>query len=210
MATKQEDATFANCTPFYTSQYFPEKLINTIAHLPGGTAPGPDGVYYEMLKAEPDSIAKVLQALWSACGILALKPKSWNEGTLIPLYKKGDPSLPAKYRPISLLSAVRKVSERTIANAVQTVFIPSSMQLGYQRKLGTEMAIVQAIATIKGGNAWAAVVDLKAAYDSVPRDKLFHMCAKKFPPNMVAKITNLVQPLTVKTSGEPLQTIRKK
>ena len=45
MATKQEDATFANCRLFHTSPDFPEKLINTIAHLPGGTAPGPDGVY---------------------------------------------------------------------------------------------------------------------------------------------------------------------
>ena len=160
-----------------------------------------------MLKAEPDSIAKLLQALWSACGSLAFTPKSWNEGTLFPLYKKGDPSLPANYRPICLLSAVRKVIERTIANAVQTVFIPSSMQLGFQRKLGTEMEIVQTIATIKRGNTWAAVLDLKAAYDSVPRDKLIHMCAKNLPSNMVAMITHLVQPLTVKTSCDPLQTI---
>ena len=75
MATKQEDATFANCRLFHTGQDFPEKLINTIAHLPGGTAPGPNGVYYEMLKAEPDSFAKVLQASWSACGSLAFTPK---------------------------------------------------------------------------------------------------------------------------------------
>ena len=76
MATKQEDETFANCKIFHTSHDFPEKLINTIAHLPGGTAPGLDGVYYEMLKAEPDSIVKVLQASWSACGSLAFTPKS--------------------------------------------------------------------------------------------------------------------------------------
>ena len=160
-----------------------------------------------MLKAEPESIAKVLQALWSACGSLAFTPKSWNEGTLIPLCKKGEPLQPANYRPICLISAVRKVIERTIANAVQTVFIPRSMQLGFQRKLGTEMAIVQTIATMMGGNTWAAVLDLKAAYDSVPQDKLIHMCDKKLPPNMVAMITHLVQPLTVKTSGDPLQTI---
>ena len=59
------------------------------------------------------------------------------------------------------------------------------------------MAIVQTIATMKGGNTWAAVLDLKAAYDSVPRDKLIHMCDKKLPPNMVAMITHLLQPLTV-------------
>ena len=102
---------------------------------------------------------------------------------------------------------MRKVIERTIASAVQTVFVPSSMQLGFQRKLGTEMEIVQTIATMKRGNTWAAELDLKAAYDSVPRDKLIHMCAKKLLPNMVAMITHLVQPLTVKTSGDPLQTI---
>ena len=102
---------------------------------------------------------------------------------------------------------MRKVIERTIANAVQTVFIPSSMQLGFQRKLGTEMAIVQTIATMKRGNTGTAVLVLKAAYDSVPRDKLIHLCAKKLPPNTVAMITHLVQPLTVKTSSDPLQTI---
>ena len=130
-----------------------------------------------MLKAEFESIAKVLQAFCSACGSLAFRPKSWNEGTLIPLYKKGDPSLPASYRPICLLLAVKKVVERTIASAVQTVFIHTRMQLGFYRKMETEMAIVQTIATMKGGNTWAAVLDLKTAYDYVPQCKVIHMCS---------------------------------
>ena len=81
------------------------------------------------------------------------------------------------------------------------------MQLVFQRKMGTEMATVQTIATMRGENTSAAVLDLKAAYDSVARDELIHMCAQKLSPNMVAMRTHLLQPLTVKTSSDPLQTI---
>ena len=202
-----ETRTFANGELFHTSQDFAGNLTIAIAHFPGGIAPNPGGVYYEMLKSEPEPIANVLQALWFAWGSLAFTPESWNEGTLISLYKKGDPLLQAKYMPICLLSAVRKVIARTIASAVQTAFIPINMQLGFQRKIGTATASVQTIATIKGGNILAALLDLKAADDSIPRDMLIRMCLQKLPPNMVAMITHILQPLPVKTSGAPLQTI---
>ena len=36
-------------------------------------------------------------------------PKAWSVGTIIPLFKKGDPTLPGNYRGITLLSCVGKL-----------------------------------------------------------------------------------------------------
>lgn len=47
-------------------------------------------------------------------GRLAVFPNCWSEATQSPLYKKEDQSNPENYRPVSVLSHVRKTIDATI------------------------------------------------------------------------------------------------
>ena len=173
---------------FTVDENFQEKIEGTISRLPNGTAAGNDGVYYEMLKAASKETSSCLTALWSACGRTAPTPMDWRTG-LVPIYKKGDSEIPSNYRPICLLSSLRKVIERALDKKMQAHYAPNVIQMGFQAKLGTEMAIAQTVRAMKGGQKWTAVLDLKSAYDTVRRDLLFERCAKVLPHHITAMIS---------------------
>ena len=185
---------------------FQENIEGTISRLPNGTAAGGDGIYYEMLKAASKETSSCLTALWSACGRMAHTPMDWRTGLLVPIYKKGDPEIPSNYRPICLLSSLRKVIERTLDKEMYAHYVPNVMQMGFQAKLATEMAMAQTIQAMKGGQKWTAVLDLKSAYDTVCRDLLFERCANVLPDHITGVISHTLQTLTVTTVGDDTKT----
>ena len=131
----------------------------------------------------------------------------WRTGLLVPIHKKDDPEIPSNYRPICLLSSLRKVLERTLDVEMQAHYAPNVMQMGFQAKLGTEMAIAQkTVQAMKGGKKWTAVLDLKSAYDTVRRDLLFERCAKVLPDRITAMISHTLQTSTVTTVGDDTKT----
>ena len=122
------------------------------------------------------------------------------------IHKKGDPGIPSNHRPICLLSSLRKVIEQTLDKEMQAHYVPNVMQMGFQAKLGTEMAIAQTVQALKGGQKWTAVLDLKSAYDTVRRDLLFERCAKVLPDHITAMISHTLQTFTVTTVGDDTKT----
>jgi hypothetical protein len=64
---------------------------------------------------------------------------------IIPIHKKGDKSLLANYRPISLLTSFSKIVERVMYNRLvshltkRTILSPN--QYGFQEKLSTDNAV---------------------------------------------------------------------
>ena len=103
--------------------------------------------------------------------------------------------------PIFLLSSHRKVIERTLKKDTQAHYVSNVMQMGFQAKLGTEMAIAQTVQAMMGGQKWTAVLDLKSAYNTVRRDLLFERCAKVLPDHITAVISHTLQTLTVTPVG---------
>ena len=173
VCTKPGKVTMVAPKHFTVDENFQKNIEGTISRLPNGTAAGSDGIYYEMLKAATKETSSCLTALWLACGRTAHTPMGWRNGLLVPIYKKGDPDIPSNYRPICLRSSLRKVIERTLDAEMQAHYVPNVMQMGFQAKLGTEMAIAQTVQALKGGQKWTAVLDLKSAYDTVRRDLFF-------------------------------------
>ena len=79
------------------------------------TAPGPDGVYYQMINNLPanakEHLLKIYNKLWQS----AFVPHQWREAVVIPILKpEKNHSNPSNYRPISLTSCVRKSMKRII------------------------------------------------------------------------------------------------
>jgi hypothetical protein len=86
-------------------------LLNTINT---SKATGPDNISPKMLKEAAPAIVKPLTRLFNKSLSICIFPEIWKRANVLPLYKKGNRSIPNNYRPISLLSVVGKIFEKAI------------------------------------------------------------------------------------------------
>lgn len=77
-------------------------------------AVGVDSIHVEMLQTAPALSARVLAVVWEKVGETKLIPEVWSTGILVPLHKKDSQCDPANYRPLCMLSHVRKVLEKEV------------------------------------------------------------------------------------------------
>ena len=75
-----------------------------------GKSTEPDNVNNRILKELSSTLSKLLCDLFYHSMSLSCVPVIWKEANVSPLYKKDDSSLVSNYRPISLLSALGKVT----------------------------------------------------------------------------------------------------
>ena len=90
------------------------EVLDILKSLDTSKATGPDGISSKMLKECAHSIAPSLTILFRKSFNQSIIPSTWKEANVLPLHKKGNKSLFANYRPISLLSIVSKVYEKVI------------------------------------------------------------------------------------------------
>ncbi len=87
----------------------------TINNLQAKSSSGCDGISSKLLKVIEPVIIKPLTLLINQVLNSGISPDTFKIAKVIPIYKKGDPSLFENYRPISLLPAISKVLEKIIA-----------------------------------------------------------------------------------------------
>ncbi len=122
---------------FMVTKHMRRELKKALTRAPAKKATGPDGVFAEALRIETDLSSKFILATVSKVGELGYMPSQWRETTIVPIYKeKGDPSDPANYRPITLLSQVRKIFEAAISKMIRREYKFSEAQMGFQPKKG--------------------------------------------------------------------------
>ena len=68
----------------------------------------------KMVKKVSIVVAKPLCILFNRSLREGIFLDMWKQGDLLPIFKKGDKSIPANYRPVSILSNLGKVLERII------------------------------------------------------------------------------------------------
>lgn len=71
---------------------------------------GVDNIHADMFQFSPMLFAGLLTKIWAKVGSTLLIPEAWNVGVLVPLLKAGRQVDPADYRPLCILSRIRKVS----------------------------------------------------------------------------------------------------
>ena len=88
-----------------------------IGSLQNGKASGPDLINNRILKETADEISTPLCTMFNLSVSSGQFPSIWKEANVTPIFKKDDPSLVSKYRPISLLSTVGKLLVKTGSKA---------------------------------------------------------------------------------------------
>ena len=75
---------------------------------------GPDDIPFIFWAKLAAALALPISIVFSASNHFAILPDEWKSARIMPLFKKGDPSIVGNYRPISLTSTLCKVMETII------------------------------------------------------------------------------------------------
>jgi hypothetical protein len=139
-------------------------------------ATGPDKIPTRFLKDYAEELSPSLALIFQASLNQGQIPTDWRQANVTPIFKKGDRSDPANYRPISLTSVCRKVIEHIIHSQVMSHLerhnILSDQQHGFRKRRSTETQLILTIEDLAkcldvGDQVDAVILDFSKA-DKVP------------------------------------------
>ena len=95
-------------------------ILKLLLNIDPNKAVGPDQIPGNFLKLCANEIADMYVVLFQASLDQGIVPPDWKIANIVPLFKKGDKSLPENYRPISLTSLSCKVLEHVVHSSIMT------------------------------------------------------------------------------------------
>ena len=158
------------------------------------SAPGLDSIKFNLLKNLPDSAKKRLLDLFNECVEQNIVPQEWRQVKVIAIRKPGKPASDHNsYRPISMLSCIRKLLEKMILcrldHWVESNNLLSNTQFGFRRGKGTNDCLALLASELQLTfeqklEMPSVFLDIKGAFDSVSIEILF----EKFVTNGLSSI----------------------
>ena len=154
-----------------------------------GTAPGRDGLPYEVYKVLWAELSEALvAALDDLFTLPGAPPAAWAEGIILPIYKENK-GLPrdrlASYRPITLLNTDLKLAQRVLSDRLQRPLdlwvSPAQTAFLRGRSIADNVLMTQRLMEYleaAGQPGAMLVLDIKQAYDRVDRQWLT-ACAQR-------------------------------
>ena len=144
------DTVFSNPLPHIQANFDKNESLPTIkpirvmapgiqkllSNLDPNKAIGPDNIPGRFLKLCAPIMADIYSILFQASLDQGIVPADWKTANVVPLFKKGDPSLPENYRPISLTSLTCKILEHVVFSNFIAQFEPvlDNTQHGFRKK----------------------------------------------------------------------------
>ena len=129
------------------------KEVHTILKiLDKNKSSGPDKIPPIVLSQCAKSLASALCAFKINRSLeLGQFPENWRNANICPIYKSGDKSDIANYRPIPLLSVASKVAERCIFNRIYPLLHDQifTLQHGFIKGRSTVTQLLQVLHNIK-------------------------------------------------------------
>ena len=158
-----------------------EDVLDAISQCKNNKSPGIDSITNEIIKNGGDIIAMSMYKLFKRLVDLEKIPDEWNEGTIIPIFKKGDHRDLNNYRGITLNSCVSKIYNRiisqTVSNFIEEHDLLTEVQGGFRKDRRCEdhiFVLKSIIATrqAEGKKTYLTFLDFKKAFDTVWREGL--------------------------------------
>jgi hypothetical protein len=148
--------------------------IQQVRHLmqsvPFGKAAGIDGIMGELLAYGGEAMITILTWLFNKCLQTAQIPDEWRAANIVPIYKKGDPTLAKNYRPIALTCVTRRLYERLVMGELSAATAQlSDFQGGFRKQRSTLDQAFCLHETMQGRELTSVLLDFRAAYDMVDR-----------------------------------------
>ena len=128
-----------------------------------------------------DRIVKLMQEVWEEEEVVG----DWKDAEIVPIPKKGNLQVCDNWRGISLLDVVGKIFARVVQERLQVIaenILPES-QCGFRKGRGCIDMIFAARQLVEktrehDDSLFVLFIDLRKAYDSVPRSALWRVLEK--------------------------------
>ncbi|MFZ2538081.1 MAG: reverse transcriptase family protein [Oscillospiraceae bacterium] len=161
----------------------PTIISRTLGNLKTNSAAGPDKLPPIFFRKTSSSLSYPLSIIFRTFFDLHELPAEWKTSIITPKFKKGSPSDPANYRPISLTCSCCKIMERLIAAEVidflNTHKLITKHQHGFLKRHSTSTNLLESL------NDWTisiahkqpvvvAYINFQRAFDSISHSKLLH------------------------------------
>ena len=144
-------------------------------------AAGPDRIKPVVLQELREELAPIVKVLFERSLESGAVPPIWNSAYVSPIFKKGEKSAAANYRPISLTCILCKVMEHIITSNVvkhlDSNGLMYDLQHGFRERRSCETQLVSLIEdlaskSIQGKQTDLVLLDFSKAFDKVNHSKL--------------------------------------
>ena len=152
------------------------EIEEIISYFRNGKSTGPYNIPVKLLKILSPYISQPLAIIFNASITLGVSSAKLKYAKVIPIHKKGSPSKPSNYRPISLLSIFSKIFEklmhRRLCKFLDSMDAFYSHQFGFRERHSTNHALISMTETIRntidnGNYVCGVFIDLKKAFGTV-------------------------------------------
>ena len=156
-------------------------ILNLLQNLKPFKAAGPDKLKPLLLKELREEIAPIIQIIFERSLQTGKLLADWCKAQVTPIFKKGNKSSAANYRPISLTCILCKVLEHIIASHVVKHFnahdLLYDLQHGFREKRSCETQLTMLVEDLarnvsKGKQTDLILLDFSKAFDKVNHFKL--------------------------------------
>ena len=172
-----------------------EEVVSALYRMKGSKAGGKTGILPEMVKSCGGLLLEYLMDLFQTVWKEGRVPEEWRDAILIPIPKKGDLSHCDNWRGISLLDTVGKLFAKVIQVRLQSVVedVLVDSQCGFRSGRGCVDMIFCAQQLMEKArehrsDLFMLFVDLRKAYDSIPRQALWLVLHKYGIPTQLIQL----------------------
>ena len=187
--------------------------MSALSRLKNRKSPGPDQLPAEIWKYAPREVHKSLLAHFNQAFRNAESPRSWKVADIVMIFKgkKKDPTLPASYRPISLINSVYKIYACLLHARLKAAIDDriSPVQFGFRagRSTSTPLFVLRRLLELHERHQesfFALFLDWSQAFDSVSHNALCNALSRfGIPPQFAEPILSIYHDchFTVKDAG---------
>lgn len=158
-----------------------EGILALLLNLDEKKSPGPDLIPTAFLKRYAEWISKYLRIIFQQSLLLGSLPDDWKVSRIVPIFKSGNETDVANYRPISLTSQCCKILEHIICshitNHLENHSLLTKEQHGFRKGLSTITQLLETAHEFsecinKRSQVDIIFLDFAKAFDKVSHDKL--------------------------------------
>jgi len=152
-----------------------------LSNLNDHKASGPDSIPPRLFRLLASTIAPPLTKNFQASLDMGIVPKDWKTVSIVSVFKTGDKSNAANYRPVSLTAICSKMQKHILCSNIMdhlsTYQILSDCQHGFRARRSCETQLITTIQDLaknlsEGKQIDAVLLDFSKAFDKVPYQRL--------------------------------------